>query len=770
MSTEPRGHPRLSNVNARGRRSSLGGSLLAIRAGNFWEETPLPEGLEFEDQPTVENTAWEKHWYRRYFVQADHDVFVGKHDKIGGVVMLSIVRDDISGVGAQFRTIVWRSSGATLYVIPVTEKEAKQLAGGKEWKLKDTLARLHGCELSSLYKKFRTVTNPEVMSDLLRLEAMNPGHNRFHQIGVMYGGQGQSAEMALLANNSGSAAYNEFLELLGTEVGLAGYTGFAGGLDVTTEAKTGATSRRTSFRGHEIMYLIATNMPDADTRARVLGSAIVRIVFLDGDNTFTLESMAKASTVVVAVVQTVPDDDSMYSLTLAYESGTALVGPPLKARYPKNGGFIQTLLAKLINVERAVVTNEHSRLSVLQQAEHAMGRALETAYKKYYNKKASDYNLHGSLAPSADLPADALAAIGGGFEPDSASVLRTQVILEAFPQPITCLAPWDDDSLFYGASEGLFLLDKVSSNNIKLKLGSGASHMLQLDVLKEEGVVLALSGATPSVSVMDVDRIVTKKPKIKVLSQTSKAHLFTTGLVGTATHLCVAVHSDVIVFKWDDFDRTFVELSKIRFPAKPLTMVMSNDGSGSLCVAFKSQFVLVNLKTEAITQLHEDSSSSPMAAFLLDNVYFTGIDAPSMGAMNAMIGSACNRWLLCYQKCAVLMRVLVAPDGETSVTHEYSAHWQVPPQAITLLPPYVLSVSSSVLEVRNVVNGTLLQTFPIHILPDTTFSSVLKYAGRALYVPSCVSDDHWRINRLTPTPIDHNVLPSADAAASASSS
>ena len=743
-------------MNAKGRRSSLAGSLLAIRAGNFWEETVLSEAEYAGDLPCIENTAWEKHWYRRYFTgpDADHDVFVAKHDKVGGLVMVSIVRDDISGVGAQFRTIVWRASGSTLYVIPVTEKEARQLAGGKEWKLKDILGRLHGCDLSSNYKKFRTVTNPEVMADLLQLEAMYPGHNRFHSIGVTYGSENQTTEAATFSNSQASPAYAEFLALLGEETPLGGYAGFAGPLDVTGENTTGQSAITRPFRGHEIVFLESTRLASPETRAKVLGSSIVRIVFLDGASEFSLESMTKASTVAVAIVKTVPDNDDVYELTLAYEAGTALVGPPLKARYPRDASFVSTLLAKLVNVERAIVTNEHSRLSILQQAEHAMSRALEAAYKKYYSKKASDYNLHGSLAPSADLPPDALQAVGASFVKDPSSVLRTQVILEAFPQPISCLVPWDEDSLFYGAADGLFLLDKLSSNNIKLKLGPAATNMLQLDVLKEEGVVIALSGATPTVLVLDVDRVVTKKPKIKTLSQTTKAHLFTTGVVGNATHLCVAVHSEVMVFLWDDFDRTFVELSKIKFPAKPTSMVMSGDGSGALCVAFKSQFVLVNIKTEDITPLHEEPSSVPMAAFLLDNVHFSGIDAPHTGAMSRLVGSSCNRWLLCYKKCAVLMRVLVAPDGETNVKHEFSSHWQVPPQAISILPPYVLSTSSSVLEVKSVVNGSLLQTFPIHILPDTSFTSVLKYAGRALYVPSCVGDDHWRINRLTPTPIE----------------
>lgn len=58
------------------------------------------------------------------------------------------------------------------------------------------------------------------------------------------------------------------------------------------------------------------------------------------------------------------DDDSKYDLTMLYERGTPVCSPVLCRTYTKGARFIKTLLTKLINVERAVVTNEQSRLQV----------------------------------------------------------------------------------------------------------------------------------------------------------------------------------------------------------------------------------------------------------------------------------------------------------------------------------------------------------------------------------------------------------------------
>lgn len=711
------------------------GSVLSTKSGPLFVEHALPVVQDYDDIPAVENSAWETHWYRRYFCTARHDVFIAKHEKLDGVVALAVLRDDAPGFGAQFRVLVVRSTGIQHAVVAVTDKEAKALDTGKDWKLKDLLHRLGNGDLYTNYKKFRFVSDPAVVADLLEIEDYQPALARFHQFGVLLGLPGQTSEAAMLENAKPTPAFDEFLSLLGTRFAVRGWTGFAGALDVVS-APAGAEAVRRELRGHEVLLHVSVLLPDAGQRLASLGAHAVRIVFLDGAEPFDLESLEKTSTVVLALVSTVRDDPSRYAVSFVYERGTPLTGPPMRTHYRKGPAFVQNLLVKLINLERALTANSASRLQLASKAEKSIGKMLEHMNKKHYNKKNDETALRGVVTP----PAGSI-----GMPPQTESVLREQVILEAFPQAVTCIAPWDEFSLFYGTSDGIFLLDKISSSNLRLTLAAPvASDVIQLAVLKAEGVLVALSGGSSSlVHVLDADRVVTKKPRIKSLPQTNKAHIFTLGSVGHMTHLCVAVHSEVIIFHWDDFDHTFVELDKIRFPARPVSLVIAEDGSGAMCVAFRSQFVLLNLKTEAITPLHEDVSTVPLVAHVIDNQFFVGADGPSSAG-------ACSRWLLCYQKSFVLVRAVTDAAGTIAITVEYAGQWLTPPLAVNVLPPYILAASICSLEVRSLISGALLETGRLHLPAESSFVASTQHAGRALYIPASSDAGRWRINRYTP--------------------
>lgn len=103
-------------------------------------------------------------------------------------------------------------------------------------------------------------------------------------LGVIYQKLGQTNESELFSNANTSAAFDEFLSILGDRVQLKNFDGYRGGLD-THYGQTGTESVYTSFRQKEIMFHVSTLLPftpgDAQQlqRKRHIGNDIVAIIF-----------------------------------------------------------------------------------------------------------------------------------------------------------------------------------------------------------------------------------------------------------------------------------------------------------------------------------------------------------------------------------------------------------------------------------------------------------------------------------------------------------
>jgi hypothetical protein len=115
----------------------------------------------------------------------------------------------------------------------------------------------------------------------------------------------------IFSNTGGSVDWYEFLNFIGEKVRLKGWNRFAGGLDVKTDTTGTATfslslspsrhlhlppprwlisgefSRFTEWQGSEIMWHVATMLPQGEgaqqiARKRHIGNDICILVFLDG--------------------------------------------------------------------------------------------------------------------------------------------------------------------------------------------------------------------------------------------------------------------------------------------------------------------------------------------------------------------------------------------------------------------------------------------------------------------------------------------------------
>uniref|UniRef100_A0A8B9J260 RAP1 GTPase activating protein n=1 Tax=Amazona collaria TaxID=241587 RepID=A0A8B9J260_9PSIT len=172
------------------------------------------------------------------------------------------------------------------------------------------------------------------------------------KFGVIYQKLGQTSEEELFGTTEESAAFTEFLEVLGQRVQLRDFKGFRGGLDVT-HGQTGSESIYCHFRDKEIMFHVSTKLPytegDAQQlqRKRHIGNDIVAVVFQDENTPFVPDMIASNFLHAFVVVQLEQGSDQ----GTLYKGGIGCtITPSLPPAGPE---FQEFLLTKLINAEYA---------------------------------------------------------------------------------------------------------------------------------------------------------------------------------------------------------------------------------------------------------------------------------------------------------------------------------------------------------------------------------------------------------------------------------
>ncbi|CAN2387963.1 negative regulation of microvillus assembly, partial [Pristimantis euphronides] len=220
------------------------------------------------------------------------------------------------------------------------------------------------------------------------------------KFGVIYQKTGQTTEEELFSTTQESAAFVEFLELLGERVFLQDFKGFRGGLDVA-HGQTGTESVYCNFRGKEIMFHISTKLPytegDAQQlqRKRHIGNDIVAIVFQDENTPFVPDMIASnfLHAYIVVQVENSCTDNTVYKVSVTARDDVPFFGPPLPdpAVFRKGSEFHEYLLTKLINAEYACYKAE--KFAKLEERTRAA--LLETLYEELHINSQSMMGLGG---------------------------------------------------------------------------------------------------------------------------------------------------------------------------------------------------------------------------------------------------------------------------------------------------------------------------------------------------------------------------------------
>jgi hypothetical protein len=223
------------------------------------------------------------------------------------------------------------------------------------------------------FSKVKKQKAPSLAAKIVEMEEMMT-IKRTVKFGVLLCKGGQEDENKMF-QNSMTPALEEFLDFMGTKIELAGWTGFAGGLDTSAECRTGKSTYYTEIDEFKLLFHVSTMLPyfpmdeQQLERKRHLGNDIVCVIFLEEDSHGSAEHFFDPSwlhTCFTHVFFVVSPDREMtkktgvthYRLAVACHSGTTPFGPriPAPAVFPKGPELRSFFLTKLINSERAALT------------------------------------------------------------------------------------------------------------------------------------------------------------------------------------------------------------------------------------------------------------------------------------------------------------------------------------------------------------------------------------------------------------------------------
>uniref|UniRef100_A0A1B0D1P3 Uncharacterized protein n=1 Tax=Phlebotomus papatasi TaxID=29031 RepID=A0A1B0D1P3_PHLPP len=189
-----------------------------------------------------------------------------------------------------------------------------------------------------------------------------------YKVGILYCKSGQNSEEDMYNNMEASAAFDEFLEIIGKKVRLKGFEHYKAGLDNKTDS-TGTYSLFSTYQNCEVMFHVSTMLPYTPNnrqqllRKRHIGNDIVTIVFQEqGALPFTPKNIRSQFQHVFIIVQVINPctDNTHYRVAVSRSKQVPVFGPPLKpgGLYPKGKSFVDFLLAKVINAENAAHRSE----------------------------------------------------------------------------------------------------------------------------------------------------------------------------------------------------------------------------------------------------------------------------------------------------------------------------------------------------------------------------------------------------------------------------
>jgi len=243
-------------------------------------------------------------------------------------------------------------------------------------------------EISKL--KLTNAEDPDLVTDLLNFEKQNIITK--YKFGVLFAKDNQIEEDDILSNDTHSAEFEEFLNVLGKRIELKGWPNFSGGLDVQSNA-TGTHSDYTKFNDYEIMFHVSTLLPlQPDDKQRVerkrhIGNDVVVVLFKEGNLPFDprrITSHFNHNFIVVQVNEKAKDGTTAsYRIGVANKPNVAPYSPyiPFPPVLTKRE-FREFLLTKLINAERSSMNGGEFKANILRTRKFVLAELIKRSQSR----------------------------------------------------------------------------------------------------------------------------------------------------------------------------------------------------------------------------------------------------------------------------------------------------------------------------------------------------------------------------------------------------
>jgi len=321
-------------------------------------ERPAKSENPVMDNATVEFLQFESVYYISHFYEKDHYNFFATEKTLGNT-LVSVRKDKMAGVA---RVLIRTKKGITKMEVnlgAIKKPSSKTI-------VRD-MAYNEGHFPNLTLNNIRLVDTVGLQDRLVKFERADVFKR--YKFGVLLVKEGQTRDDEFFANVSGSARYEEFLDVLGDRIELKGWNRYAGGLDV----EGGSTGEHSVYRHYvteddrkyEIMFHVSTLLPfyEDDTqhveRKRHLGNDVVNIVFNDSGVPFDPASVVTNfihSYIVVSVDagETKKRGETAYRVEIVSQTQVPPFNPPLRHPPVYTKSDLQMWMPpKLINAERA---------------------------------------------------------------------------------------------------------------------------------------------------------------------------------------------------------------------------------------------------------------------------------------------------------------------------------------------------------------------------------------------------------------------------------
>jgi signal-induced proliferation-associated 1 like protein 1 len=373
---------------------AAGLSLLEDANERRWRLKSCPyQKLTNEKSFIIENFDIGATYYRERFYGTEHQNWFGVDDSLGpiaisirkekvAIVSSSVPSSTVTSPTSEVTTPVGTTSGP---VSLQSSTEGNSTTYKYQYRLiirTSELSVLRGCVFESCIPGLSSSSSrhnhhlnhhakevieylfPEISLPCLRLGVLNADEQLLkldeqvltttYKVGVLFCKDNQSSEQEMYNNENSSAAFDEFLSILGEKVRLKGFSRYRGGLDNKTDT-SGTHSIYKTFNDCEVMFHVSTLLPFTPNNKQQLlrksriGNDIVTIIFQEANaKPFTPKDNFKSHFQhVFIVVRQLPSSGQgqpvKYAVAVMRSKEVPVFGPPI----PEGGIFTKSKKSQL---------------------------------------------------------------------------------------------------------------------------------------------------------------------------------------------------------------------------------------------------------------------------------------------------------------------------------------------------------------------------------------------------------------------------------------